>query len=140
MLQLPNELLFRIADFTCKADLPSLRATCKHLEQLTRKRFAAAYITPARSPASFTGLDQLDHIVSHSYSSAVIQGWMAVGDVPVHSGFEGFETPLRVIFQKMTQHASGLWILVSCFRPVLNKVTTVAMISGNITGQWTLGS
>ncbi|THZ03716.1 hypothetical protein D6C95_03619 [Aureobasidium pullulans] len=94
MLQLPNELLFRIADFTCKADLPSLRATCKHLEQLTRKRFAAAYITADRSPASFTGLDQLDHIVSHPYSSAVIQGWMAVGDVPVHSGFEGFETPL----------------------------------------------
>ncbi|THX58759.1 hypothetical protein D6D08_09013 [Aureobasidium pullulans] len=108
MLQLPNELLFRIADFTCKADLPSLRATCKHLEQLTRKRFAAAYITAARSPASFAGLDQLDHIVSHSYSSAVIQGWMAVGDVPVHSGFEGFETPLREIFQKMTQHACGL--------------------------------
>ncbi|THZ00956.1 hypothetical protein D6C92_01495 [Aureobasidium pullulans] len=108
MLQLPNELLFRIADFTRKADLPSLRATCKHLEQLTRKRFAAAYITAARSPASFAGLDQLDHIVSHSYSSAVIQGWMAVGDVPVHSGFEGFETPLREIFQKMTQHARGL--------------------------------
>ncbi|THW19995.1 hypothetical protein D6D02_07162 [Aureobasidium pullulans] len=108
MLQLPNELLFRIADFTCKADLPSLRATCKHLEQLTRKRFAAAYITAARSPASFAGLDQLDRIVSHSHSSAVIQGWMAVGDVPVHLGFEGFETPLREIFQKMTQHACGL--------------------------------
>ncbi|THW05435.1 hypothetical protein D6C89_07984 [Aureobasidium pullulans] len=108
MLQLPNELLFRIADFTCKADLPSLRATCKHLEQLTRKRFAAAYITAARSPASFAGLDQLDRIVSHSHSSAVIQGWMAVGDVPVHLGFEGFETPLRGIFQKMTQHACGL--------------------------------
>ncbi|THW77857.1 hypothetical protein D6D19_01903 [Aureobasidium pullulans] len=108
MLQLPNELLFRIADFTCKADLPSLRATCKHLEQLTRKRFAAAYITAARSPASFAGLDQLDRTVSHSHSSAVIQGWMAVGDVPVHLGFEGFETPLREIFQKMTQHACGL--------------------------------
>ncbi|THY30564.1 hypothetical protein D6D01_03176 [Aureobasidium pullulans] len=108
MLQLPNELLFRIADFTCKADLPSLRATCKHLEQLTRKHFVAAYITAARPPASFAGLDQLDQIVSHSYSSAVIQGWMAVGDVPVHSGFEGFETPLREIFQKMTQHACGL--------------------------------
>ncbi|OBW67705.1 MAG: Peptidyl-prolyl cis-trans isomerase [Aureobasidium pullulans] len=108
MLQLPNELLFRIADFTCKADLPSLRATCKHLEQLTRKRFAAAYITAARSPASFAGLDQLDRIVSRSHSSAVIQGWMAVGDVPVHLGFEGFETPLREIFQKMTQHACGL--------------------------------
>ncbi|THZ65956.1 hypothetical protein D6C85_08278 [Aureobasidium pullulans] len=108
MLQLPNELLFRIADFTCKADLPSLRATCKHLEQLTRKRFAAAYITAARSPASFAGLDQLDRIVSHSYSSAVVQGWMAVGDVPVHLGFEGFETPLREIFQNMTQHTCGL--------------------------------
>ncbi|CAD0032201.1 unnamed protein product [Aureobasidium pullulans] len=108
MLQLPNELLFRIADFTCKADLPSLRATCKHLEQLTRKRFAAAYITAARSPASFAGLDQLDRIVSHPHSSAVTQGWMAVGDVPVHLGFEGFETPLREIFQKMTQHTCGL--------------------------------
>lgn len=66
MLRLPNELLSRIADFAWDEDLPSMRLTCKHLEQMTRKHFIDASIKETKFSASVAGIQRLEKIVTNA--------------------------------------------------------------------------
>ncbi|KAG9577340.1 hypothetical protein KCU77_g13019, partial [Aureobasidium melanogenum] len=104
MLQLPNELLSRIADFSQDEDLPSMRLSCKLLEQNTRKCFAAAFITEITFPASLFGIRRLKEILANSKFGPCVERCMALVDRGPLFDQDRCEALLTEIFFKLSRN------------------------------------
>ncbi|KAG9518570.1 hypothetical protein KCV07_g5444, partial [Aureobasidium melanogenum] len=107
MLRLPNELLSRIADFSQDDNLPSMRLSCKLLEQNTRKHFAAAFITEITFPASLFGIRRLKEILANPKFGPCVQRCMALVDRGPLFDKDKCEALLTEIFFQLSRNGHG---------------------------------
>ncbi|KAH0157696.1 hypothetical protein KCU67_g7809, partial [Aureobasidium melanogenum] len=116
MLRLPNELLSRIADFSQDEDLPSMRLSCKLLEQNTRKHFAAAFITEITFPASLFGIRRLKEILVNPKFGLCVERCMALVDRGPLFDKDKCEALLTEIFFQLSRNGHGFEIGI-VYRP-----------------------
>ncbi|KAG9650659.1 hypothetical protein KCU95_g9432, partial [Aureobasidium melanogenum] len=107
MLQLPNELLSRIVDFSQDEDLPSMRLSCKILEQNTRKHFTAAFITEITFPASLFGIRRLKEILANPKFGPCVERCMALVDRGPLFNKDKCEALLTEIFFQLSRNGHG---------------------------------
>ncbi|KAG9650326.1 hypothetical protein KCU64_g9114, partial [Aureobasidium melanogenum] len=107
MLRLPNELLSRIADFSQDEDLPSMRLSCKLLEQNTRKHFATAFITEITFPASLFGIRRLKEILANPKFGPCVERCMALVDRGPLFNQDKCEALLTEIFFRLSSNGHG---------------------------------
>ncbi|KAH0340292.1 hypothetical protein KCU81_g6811, partial [Aureobasidium melanogenum] len=107
ILQLPNELLSRIADFSQDEDLLSLRVTCKLLEQNTRRRFISAFITETTFHASLLGIRRLKILLVNPKFGPYVERCMALIDRGPFFDKDKCEALLTEIFLQLSRDGHG---------------------------------
>ncbi|KAH0161351.1 hypothetical protein KCU67_g6373, partial [Aureobasidium melanogenum] len=118
-LNLPNEILQRIAQLTDDEDLPALRATSRVFRDETETRFADAFFTDVYYPATPEGLERLTKIAEHPLFSQKVRNCIATGTR--QRGFDDSDKALGDISAVMHGRNFGILLVDSQSHYVQNE-------------------